>query len=85
MQSYDPVGIVEGSIISLSVKFGMRVDQLSSRKQTSVESSTAPRETAFDPGVLKSFQRLIKCHSNRPSVTWLFYMDRMEGTVSEAD
>ena len=83
MQSYDPVGIVECSIISLSVKFGMRVDQLSSRKQTSVESSTAPRETAFDPGVLKSFQRLIKCHSNR--VTWLFYMDRMEGTVSEAD
>jgi hypothetical protein len=67
MQSYDPVGIVEGRIISLSVKFWMRVDQLSNRKQTSVESNTAPRETTFDPSVLKRFQRLIKCHFNCPS------------------
>jgi hypothetical protein len=51
MRSYNPVGIVQGNIISASVKFWVQVGQTSSSKQTSVESSTAAQETAFDPGV----------------------------------
>ena len=62
MRSYNSVSIVQGNIISASVKFWVRVGQPSSSKQTSVEPSTASKETAFDPSVLKSFQRLIKCH-----------------------
>ena len=64
MRSYNPVGIVQGSIISASVKFWVRVGQPSSSKQTTVELSTATQETSFDPSVLKSFQCLIKCHFN---------------------
>ena len=66
MRNHDPVGIVQGSIISASVKLWVGVGQPSSSKQTSVESRTAPRETTFDPSVLKNFQRLIKCHFNCP-------------------
>jgi hypothetical protein len=64
MRSYNPVGIVQGNIISASVKFWVRVGQPSSSKQTSIESNTATQETSFDPSVLKSFQCLIKCHFN---------------------
>jgi hypothetical protein len=66
MRSHDPVCIVQGSIISASVKFWVRVGQPSSSKQTGVESSTASQERAFDPSVLENFQRLIKCHFNCP-------------------
>ena len=66
MRSHDPVGIVQGSIISASVKIWVGVGRSPSSKQTSVDSSTAAQERAFDPSVLKSFQRLIKCHFNCP-------------------
>ena len=64
MRNHDPVGIVQGSIISASVKLWVGVGQPSSSKQTSVQSSAASQERAFDPSVFKNFQRLIKCHFN---------------------
>ena len=75
MRNHDPVGIVQGSIISASVKLWVGVGQPSSSKQTSVESSTASQERAFDPSVLKNFQRLIKCHFNCPKTSSRFLQD----------
>ena len=66
MRSHDPVCIVQGRIILALVEFWVRVGQPSSSEQTSVQSRTASQERAFNPSVLKNFQRLIKCHFNCP-------------------